>query len=112
MKKKTNEQLVYSTNENLSFEEEEIKAATPKPSQQKLKVLLDKKQRGGKKVTLITGFTGDPDDLQALGKSLKSACGVGGSVKEGEILIQGDFRDRVLGLLHDKGYTQTKKAGG
>ena len=112
MKNKTNEELVYSTNSDLNFEAEETQTETLKPQQQKLRILLDKKQRGGKKVSLVTGFVGSKADLQALGKMLKSSCGVGGSVKEGEILIQGDFRDRLLELLLNKGYSQTKKAGG
>lgn len=112
MKNKTNEELVYSTNSDLNFKAEEIQTETLKPQQQKLRIFLDKKQRGGKKVSLISGFVGNDSDLQVLGKSLKSSCGTGGSVKEGEILIQGDFRDRLLELLLKKGYSQTKKAGG
>ncbi|MCK9451631.1 MAG: translation initiation factor [Bacteroidales bacterium] len=112
MKKKSNEELVYSTNSNLNFEAEETQTETLKPSQQKLRIFLDKKQRGGKKVSLISGFVGNESDIQELGKSLKSSCGTGGSVKDGEILIQGDFRDRLLELLLKKGYSQTKKAGG
>ena len=112
MKKKFNEELVYSTNSNLNFEAEETQTETLKPSQQKLRIFLDKKQRGGKKVSLISGFVGNESDMQELGKSLKSSCGTGGSVKDGEILIQGDFRDRLLELLLKKGYSQTKKAGG
>jgi len=112
MKKKFNEELVYSTNSDLNFEAEETQTETLKPSQQKLRIFLDKKQRGGKKVSLISGFVGNESDIQELGKSLKSSCGTGGSVKDGEILIQGDFRDRLLELLLKKGYSQTKKAGG
>lgn len=112
MKKKANEELVYSTNSELNFEAEENQTETLKPQQQKLRIFLDKKQRGGKKVSLISGFVGNDTDLQELGKVLKSSCGTGGSVKDGEILIQGDFRDRLLELLLKKGYSQTKKAGG
>ncbi|MGE4540302.1 MAG: translation initiation factor [Bacteroidales bacterium] len=112
MKKKKYEQLVYSTNPDFQSESEEEQPITPTAAEQKLRVMLDRKQRGGKQVTLITGFEGHPDDLNRLGKSLKSACGTGGSVKNGEILIQGDFRDKVLAILLKTGYRQTKKAGG
>ena len=77
-----------------------------------LRVLVDRKYRRGKAATIVTGFTGSDDALQALGKSLKVSCGVGGSVKDGEIIIQGDQRERVIELLLEKGYGNTKKSGG
>jgi translation initiation factor 1 len=104
--------VVYSTEQNFEFEMgggEEIETL-PK-NQQQLKVLLDKKSRGGKQVTLIEGFVGKDDDLKELGKLLKNKCGVGGSAKDGEILIQGDHRDKVLGILNQEGY-KAKKMGG
>ena len=82
------------------------------PQQQNLRVLLDRKQRGGKEVTLVTGFTGTEADLKDLGKYLKSRCGVGGSAKNNEIIVQGNQREQVVKLLLDKGYSQTKKSGG
>ena len=113
MKNKKNKGgIVYSTNPDFNFEtEDEEDQATPIPNHQNLRIMLDKKSRGGKKVTLITGFTGKNEDLKSLGNFLKTKCGVGGTVKEGEILIQGDFRDRVLNLLVEMGYN-VKKAGG
>ena len=102
---------VYSTNPNFAFDYGEEDVITLEPGKQNLRVMLDKKQRGGKKVTLITGFQGSDYDLAVLGKELKAACGVGGSVKDGEILLQGDFREKVLALLVQKGYTKTKISG-
>jgi len=101
--------IVYSTNPNFQYESEDkdIQVTLP-PSQQRLRVQLDRKNRGGKVVTLITGFIGSEDDLKDLGKLLKIKCGVGGSAKEDEIIIQGDFKQRVIELLKKEGYTQTK----
>jgi translation initiation factor 1 len=114
MSKKNKERLnvVYSTNPNFQYEVEpnnEIETIDPKF--QKLYVSLDKKQRAGKEVTLVEGFVGTENDLKELGKFLKSKCGVGGTVKDGEIVIQGNFRDKIIELLQKEGY-QVKRKGG
>ena len=97
--------VVYSTNPDFQYEEiEEFEQETLPNNQQKLYVQLDKKQRAGKQVTLITGFVGTSEDLEILGKELKNKCGVGGSVKNGEILLQGDFRQKVIDYLVQKDY--------
>jgi len=112
MNKKKTINIVYSTNPNFEYQHEEDSAQTTlPPAQQLLKIFLDKKQRAGKAVTLIDGFIGTNEDLNELGKLLKQKCGVGGSVKDGQILIQGDFRDKVVLLLTEKGY-KVKKIGG
>ncbi|VAW30247.1 Translation initiation factor SUI1-related protein [hydrothermal vent metagenome] len=109
---KKNTRVVYSTNPDYHYEEEEQEEVISlPPSQQKLYLSLDKKQRKGKKVTLITGFAGNNDDLKSLGKRLKTVCGSGGSVKDGEILIQGDFREKVMNILEKEGY-KVKLHGG
>lgn len=101
--------IVYSTNPDFNYQtEDEEEIETPEKKNQKLRVSIEKKGRGGKTVTLITGFTGREDDLKELGRTLKTKCGVGGSAKDGEIIIQGDFKQRVIELLKAEGYTQTK----
>lgn len=104
--------FVYSTNPDFSFHHEEENAETLSPKQQKLRIWLETKNRGGKAATLLSGFIGSEEDLKELGKKLKNFCGVGGAVKDGEILIQGDQRNKVLQWLLKEGYSQTKKAGG
>ena len=104
--------VVYSTNPDFSYEfEQEEDVQTLAPQQQRLYVSIDRKQRGGKEVTLVEGFVGSEDDLKELGKILKSKCGVGGSVKDNEILIQGNFKQKIYDLLRKEGYSQTKQKG-
>jgi translation initiation factor 1 len=104
--------MVYSTNPDFKFETGEMNEnETLPPQQQKLIVSLDRKQRKGKSVTLVTGFSGREADLKELGKILKTKCGVGGSVKDGEIIVQGDFRSRVTEILQMEGY-KVKRSGG
>lgn len=101
--------VVYSTNPDFKYESiEEEEAETLPKNQQKLRIFMEKKGRGGKTVTLIKGFIGTEEDLKELGKLLKTKCGVGGSVKDNEIIIQGDFKQRITDLLKVEGYTQTK----
>lgn len=104
--------IMYSTDPSFIYDEEAAAIDEPIPNaQQDLRVKLDKKNRGGKAVTLITGFIGDDEKLMALAKMLKTKCGVGGAAKDGEILIQGDFRDKVISILQKEGY-KVKKSGG
>lgn len=110
MVNKTN--IVYSTNKDFKSQDidnEDVKALDA--SRQMLKVWLEKNSRGGKTVSIIKGFLGSNDELEKLAKILKTKCGVGGSTKDGEILIQGDHRDKILKILNELGY-QAKKAGG
>lgn len=97
--------VVFSTNPDFTYEEEtEQEPATLAPEKQHLIVSIDRKGRGGKQVTMVTGFVGTSEDLAELGRTLKVKCGVGGTAKDGEITIQGDFRDRVTALLKEMGY--------
>lgn len=103
--------MVYSTNPDFEFDRDETPATqTTPPARQELRVWLDRRQRAGKAVTVVRGFVGRDEDLEDLGRMLKTRCGVGGTVKEGEILIQGDHRDRVVEILLKAGY-RCKKAG-
>lgn len=101
--------FVYSTDPNFSFDEEQANEETLSPAQQKLRIKLDTKHRAGKAVTLIEGFIGKEEDLQDLGKKLKSFCGTGGSAKDGEIIVQGDQREKAMQWLLKNGYKQAKK---
>ncbi len=102
--------MVYSTNPDFEYRTGQAQDAKTLPAEkQNLRVSLDKRRRGGKQVTLVSGFVGSGDDLEALGKLLKTRCGVGGAAKDGEIIVQGDFRQRVVELLQAQGYAKTKK---
>jgi translation initiation factor 1 len=113
MSKKSNRlNVVYSTNPNFNYatEEDEIQE-TLAPKDQLLYVSIDRKNRGGKEATLVEGFVGSPDDLSDLAKMLKSKCGVGGSAKEGQIIIQGNFKQKAADLLIQQGYKVKLKGG-
>jgi translation initiation factor 1 len=107
--KPDNRGFVYSTDPNFQFEQSSGSQETLKPAQQKLRVSLETKHRAGKAVTLIYGFIGTAADLETLGKQLKNYCGTGGSAKDGEIIVQGDQREKVLQFLLKNGYGGTKK---
>jgi len=109
MKKSNKVNIVYSTNPDYEYEyDNKEEENTLEASKQKLRISIDKKQRKGKTVTLISDFVGTEDDIKNLGKLLKSKCGVGGSVKNGSILIQGDLREKIKNILISEGYTKTK----
>lgn len=96
--------IVYSTDPKFQYDQPEPEPETLAPAQQKLHVRIERSGRGGKTVTIVDNFIGTSDDLNALGKKLKASCGVGGSIKDGQILIQGDHRDRIVTLLNSLGY--------
>lgn len=101
--------IVYSTNPDYHYQGDDTEEETTLPKEkQLLRISLDKRNRKGKAVTLITGFTGTNDDLETLGKLLKTKCGVGGSAKDGEIIVQGDHRQKVLEILQKEGYAKTR----
>lgn len=101
--------IVYSTNPNFQYSTDEMEENETIPKQQqKLRVSIEKNHRGGKTVTLVKNFTGTAEDMKELGKILKTKCGVGGSVKDSEIIVQGDFKEKVIDILKKEGYTQTK----
>ena len=110
--KKKRVDVVYSTNPNFGYDhEEDDNEETLVPKDQKLYVSIDRKKRAGKEVTLVEGFVGPNEDLKDLAKLLKNKCGVGGAAKEGEILIQGNFKEKVYELLVKEGYSVKKKGG-
>ncbi|MCM1168305.1 MAG: translation initiation factor [Bacteroides sp.] len=112
MGKKTPIGVVYSTDPNFQYRYEETEEAeTLEPARQDLRVMRDSKRRAGKTVTLVTGFVGTTGDLEKLGKTLKTRCGIGGTAKDGEIVLQGDVRDKVCEILTKEGY-RFKRAGG
>lgn len=100
--------IVFSTNPDFHYNDEEHEVETLAPDKQKLRVSIERHHRGGKTVTLVRGFVGADDDLQALAKQLKTKCGTGGSAKDGEIIIQGEVKDKVVSLLLTLGYKNTK----
>lgn len=106
-----NKGFVFSTDPNFRFEADE-QQETLLPAHQKLRLQLETKHRGGKMATVVMGFVGSDDDLEKLAKKLKSFCGTGGSAKDGEIIIQGDHRDKILQWFQKNGYSNVKKSGG
>lgn len=103
--------MVYSTDPEYAYTTESDQrrdANTPPPGKQRLRVALDRRNRGGKQVTIVADFVGSEEDLKELGKRLKQKCGVGGAVKDGEIIVQGDFRDKIVALLTAEGYHARK----
>ena len=104
--------FIYSTNPDFQFQPGTDQSETLPPQQQRLRIQLETKHRGGKTASIVTGFTGRDADLQELAKKLKSFCGTGGAAKDGEIIVQGDHRDKLLQWLQKNGYTQTQKSGG
>lgn len=112
-KKSNKDGIVFSTDPSFSLEDaQQSLAETPEPGGQQLRVRLETKHRAGKAVTLVLGFVGREEDREELGKKLKNFCGTGGSVKDGEIIIQGDQREKVMQFLLKNGFKHTKKAGG
>jgi translation initiation factor 1 len=111
MSQKKREGIVYSTDPDFIYQSHGQEIDTPAPAGQLLYIGRESKGRGGKTVSLIRGFTGRTDDLENLARELKTHCGTGGSVKDGEIIIQGDFRDKIIRYLEGKGY-RTKRTGG
>jgi len=109
--KKKRIDIVYSTNPDFNYDNEELAQDTLPISEQKLYVSIDRKRRKGKSVTLIEGYVGEPEDLKELSKHLKKSCGAGGSAKDGEIVVQGEFKDKVAKILIAMGYNTTKKGG-
>jgi len=103
--------FVFSTNKDFEFDNESNVEETVANNQQRLEAHLDKKNRGGKVATIIKGFQGNEEDLKTLGKMLKTKCGVGGSAKDNEIIIQGNFRDKIMEILKSEGYN-IKRVGG
>lgn len=101
--------VVYSTNPDFNYESEEIEESDTLPKEkQNLRISIERKNRGGKVVTLIKGFIGTEEDLKSLGKLLKTKCGVGGTIKENEIIIQGEFKEKITDILKKEGYIKTK----
>ena len=109
--KKKRIDIVYSTNPDFNYDNDDSSLETLPVNEQKLYVSIDRKSRKGKSVTLVEGFIGQSEDLKELSKTLKKSCGVGGTAKDGEIVVQGEFKDKVAKILVDMGYNTVKKGG-